>query len=112
MIDEALEIIQEDDWDELYNNGRLGSLNVLEEIEDIDEAYDQYGGLKGGMSKDSNLGLEKLRDARNKTIKEAQAEFFQQERMEQYLNKDGEHPAQALMNQQQFEKNFGWMPQN
>jgi hypothetical protein len=112
MIDEAIEIIQEDDWDELYNNGRLGSLNVLEEIEDIDEAYDQYGGLKGGMSKDSNLGLEKLRDARNKTIKEAQAEFFQQERMEQYLNKDGEHPAQALMNQQQFEKNFGWMPQN
>ena len=112
MIDEALEIIQEDDWDELYNNGRLGSLNVLEEIEDIDEAYDQYGGLKGGMSKDSNLGLEKLRDARNKTIKEAQAEFFQQERMEQYLNKDGENPAQALMNQQQFEKNFGWMPQN
>ena len=112
MIDEAIEIIQEDDWDELYNNGRLGSLNVLEEIEDIDEAYDQDGALKGGMSKDSNAGLEKLRDARNKTIKEAQAEFFQEERMEQYLNKDGEHPAQALMNQQQFEKQWSFLPQN
>ena len=112
MMDESLEIIESDGWEESYNNGRLGSLNALEEMEDIDDAYDENGNLKGGISKDSNEGLEKIRDAKRATIEEAKKEFFTAERVEQYQNRDGDNPAQALMQQQQFEKNWGWMPQN
>ena len=112
MMDESLEIIESDGWEESYNNGRLGSLNALEEMEDIDDAYDENGNLKGGISKDSNEGLEKIRDAKRATIEEAKKEFFTAERVEHYQNRDGDNPAQALMQQQQFEKNWGWMPQN
>ena len=112
MMDESLEIIESDGWEESYNNGRLGSLNALEEMQDIDDAYDENGNLKGGISKDSNEGLEKIRDAKRATIEEAKKEFFTAERVEQYQNRDGDNPAQALIQQQQFEKNWGWMPQN
>ena len=81
-------------------------------MEDIDDAYDENGSLKGGVSKGSNEGLEKIRDAKRATIEEAKEEFFIAERVEQYQNRDGNNPAQALIQQQQFEKTWGWMPQN
>jgi len=100
MMEESLEIIEDPDWKELYNDGILGSLHKADPIELVDDAYDASGSLiKAGKEK-SNAGLEKLRDAKRATVEEAKTAFFKQERLEKYRNREGETPAEALISHQ------------
>ena len=92
-LEEAMyEIITDPDWDDKYQNGKISNVD-FEGFMYSDDFYDNLGNIQDATEV-TNEGLQELQDVRLAYIRAARDEFFKQETLEQFKNRDGLTPSQ------------------
>jgi hypothetical protein len=87
-LEEAMyEVITDADWDAKYKDGKISNVDT-DDFMYSEDFYDNLGNIKDANAV-SNVGLQELQDVRLAYVRAAREEFFKNETLENFKNKEG-----------------------
>jgi hypothetical protein len=81
------EVITDADWDAKYKDGKISNVDT-DDFMYSEDFYDNLGNIKDANAV-SNVGLQELQDVRLAYVRAAREEFFKNETLENFKNKEG-----------------------